>query len=244
MGLLRVVEDSFREAKAVIFDLDETLIDAPKGLSAAHRAIIENLFDYLNLDKKRFSIDNLNKKLVDFDDRMNREREYDRDIWWPEFVEELGIDTKLSPSQIEGLTKIYWKTYAENAVPYSDSNQVLDYLKKEGYLLGMITDTDGPGVSKWDRIFDLDFSSLFDAIVVGGDDTERSKPDPRPFELICDKLSLKAEECVMIGDKPFTDIKGANSVGMKTILVRRREWDSDGEPDLTIDSLTELKKIL
>lgn len=233
-------EEKSSDIKAVLFDLDETLIDAQKGLKAAHYEVSDKLCKYLDCDEP---VEVISKKLSDFDDRMNRERKYDRDQWWRDFAEELEIGGDLKDSQIEDLTETYWSTYAEAAEPYRDAESILEYLHDKGYLLGILTDTDDTDVSKKERIYPLDFSDLFDSIIVCGEDTKNSKPDTKPYELATSQLDVDYNECAMVGDKPFSDIKGAQKVGMMTILVKRREWETDIEPDMTIKSLDKLKEI-
>ncbi len=228
------------DIKAILFDLDETLIDAQKGLKAAHDEVSEKLCKYLDCDE---SVGAISEKLSAFDDRMNREREYDRNQWWGDFTEEVEIGGDLKDSQIEDLTETYWSTYAEAAEPYQGVESILEYLHDKDYLLGILTDTDDTDVSKKERIYPLNFSDLFDSIIVCGEDTKNSKPDTSPYKLATSQLDIDYNECAMVGDKPFTDIKGAQKVGMMTILVKRREWETDIEPDITIKSLDKLKEI-
>lgn len=42
-------------------------------------------------------------------------------------------------------------------------------------------------------------------------------------------LGVKAAECVMVGDRPDTDIAGAQTLGMRTALVRTGRF-APGEP--------------
>lgn len=236
--------NDFGGIRAVLFDLDETLIDAQSGLEAAHETVVEKLCEYFSCGENGPTRKELSKKLTDFDDRMNRKRQYDRNTWWQDLFREVGFDVELSQDEVEELTRFYWEAYAEAAVPYPPVKFVLKYLSDEDYSLGVLTDMDGSGISKRERIQPLNFSDLFEVIVVGGEDTPQPKPDSEPFKLAASKLGVEPNECVMVGDKPFTDIKGANSVGMKTILVRRRDWGSDEEPDYAIDSLDELLDLL
>lgn len=229
--------------KAVIFDLDETLIDSPTGLRAAHKAVIRKLSEYFPSDFHNHDPDSLQEELYEFDDRMNRQTEYDRDKWWPKFIKKCGVNHELKPTQIRELTRSYWQTYARAAKPYPHAEDTLKYLRGKGLRIGLLTDTDESGTPKIKRIEKLELSRLLDAIIVSGEDTRQTKPNPEPFKLIARKLGLRPLECVMIGDKPFTDVRGAKSVGMKTVLLKRREWDSDEEPDITVKSLEEVRDL-
>ncbi|HDI12831.1 MAG TPA: HAD family hydrolase, partial [Hadesarchaea archaeon] len=50
-------------------------------------------------------------------------------------------------------------------------------------------------------------------------------------------------ECAVVGDKPFTDIKGGKSAGMLTIWLKRRDWGIEEIPNMMIRSLKDLTNI-
>ncbi|MGQ9515616.1 MAG: HAD family hydrolase, partial [Thermoproteota archaeon] len=226
------------QIKAVLFDLDETLIDAAKGLRAAHANVSRKLCLFM----KNVKIAKVLREIAKLDDEMNRLRRYDRDLWWQKLVDRLGFRIKLSTPIIKELTKTYWKSYAKAARPYPDAKEVLQYLRRKGYLLGIVTDTDvAPGIKRR-RIRELPFVDLFDVVVIAGEDTKHTKPDPGAFILAAKKLGISRSSYIFVGDKPFTDIKGAKSAGMKTILVNRREWPSNVKANFTIKTLTQIKE--
>jgi len=235
---------SSREVKAVIFDLDDTLIDAQKGFRKAHEKITQMIDEHLKQKKLNLKKPQILREIRSFDDKMNREVKYDRDKWWQTIVNNLGVNVALSKVFIRKLTMAYWHTYVRSSKPYRDTLSTLHYLKKNGLLLGLLSDTDGlKGMKRW-RISKLPFTHLFDSIVIAGEDTAETKPSPEPYELIAGKLGVTASECVFVGDRPFTDIKGAKIAGMKTVLLRRRDWRTNVKADWTIKSLSELRRIL
>jgi len=235
---------SSRQVKAVIFDLDETLIDSKKGTLEADKKITQMINEYLKHRKLNLTKSQMLKEIRSFDDKMNREVKYDRDKWWQIIVNNLGVNMTLSKALIRKLTIAYWYAYARSSKPYRDALSTLRYLKKNGLLLGLLTDTDVLKGMKKRRISRLPFRHLFDAIVIAGEDTAKTKPSPEPYELIASKLGVTAGECVFVGDRPFTDIKGAKTAGMKTALVCRRDWRVNAKADWTIKSLSELRRIL
>lgn len=233
-----------RDLKAVLFDLDETLTDASAGLDAAHRAVSKRLHNYLRQHGVEVNETILRSKLDAFDDKMNMETKYDRDEWWPELLAELRLKREMPRQITEELTQLYWTTYSSADNPYADAEPTLSYLKQKGYKLGLVTDTDGkPGI-KSKRLKHLDFIGLFDVVVISGEDTSKTKPSPEPFLLAASKLGLHPSECVVVGDKPFTDIKGGKAAGMRTIWIKRREWGVEERADFTINSLAELARVL
>ena len=230
--------------KAVLFDLDETLIDAQAGLKATHHAVARRLCQYLARSGTKVSEESIRAKLRALDDRMNVATKYNRDAWWPVLLGEIDAEQKISRSLVKELTRLYWATYAGASEPYPDAEPTLVYLKGKGYKLGLVTDTDGRKGWKKRRTKRFRFAGFFDTIVIGGEDTPHTKPDPESFLLAASKLGLRASECVFVGDKPFTDIEGAKAAGMRTILLKRRDWGIGERADLTISSLAELPRVL
>ncbi|MFQ6130022.1 MAG: HAD family hydrolase [Candidatus Hadarchaeaceae archaeon] len=231
-------------AKAVVFDLDETLIDAQAGLKATHHAVARRLCQYLARSGVKVSEGGIRAKLRALDDRMNIATNYNRDTWWPVLLGEIDAKQKISRPLIKELTHLYWATYAGASEPYPDAEPTLVYLKDRGYKLGLVTDTDGKKGWKKKRVKHFRFAGLFDTIVIGGEDTPRTKPNPESFLLAASKLGLQASDCVFVGDKPFTDIKGAKAAGMRTILLKRRDWGIGDRADFIINSLAELPRVL
>jgi len=178
------------------------------------------------------------------DDEMNRKSLYDRNLWWQKILDETGSRMTLPKSYVEDITAEYWRAYENGAVPYPDTISTLEYLKKEGYKLGILTDDDGIVGLKRRRILNLSFKDFFDAAIVAGDEISESKTSPLPFLLIADKLGTSPRRCVVVGDKPFTDIKGGKSAGMITVHVARRRWDSPVEADYQVTTLSELRTLL
>ena len=77
------------------------------------------------------------------------------------------------------------------------------------------------------------------------------KPEPLLFEMALARLGCNAQHCLMIGDRPDTDIDGAARLGMWTALVRTGRfpagaiWPQDlPKPDLDVTSLSELRQQL
>ena len=235
---------SSRQVKAVIFDLDETLIDSKKGTCEADKKITQMINEHLKHRKLNLTKTQILREVRSFDDKMNREVKYDRDKWWQIIVNNLGLNMTLSKAFVRKLTIAYWYAYARSSKQYRDTFSTLRYLKKNGLLLGLLTDTDVLKGMKKRRISKLPFRHFFDAIVIAGEDTAKTKPSPEPYELIARKLGVSASECVFVGDRTFTDIKGAKITGMKTVLVCRRDWRIDEKADWKVRSLSELRRII
>lgn len=234
----------FEGIEAVLFDLDETLIDAETGLREAHDRISKILSTFFEQNMVQMDLNLLRSKIRLFDDRMNRESRYDRDVWWPILVSEVRSDLIVPADLAHELTIEYWNAYSQHSPPYLDTILTLDYLRQRGYELGLVTDTDGTPGLKAQRINKLSFRDFFSVVIVAGEDTPELKPNPTPFLKASERLGVRYQSSVFVGDKPFTDIAGAKAAGMKTIHVQRRDWNSSVRADVTIVSLTDLLGIL
>lgn len=63
------------------------------------------------------------------------------------------------------------------------------------------------------------------AVATGVEPVFVGKPWPMLFEMALAQLDVTAARCVMVGDRPDTDIAGAQSLGMLTALVRTGRFD-------------------
>jgi NagD protein len=77
------------------------------------------------------------------------------------------------------------------------------------------------------------------------------KPEPLLFQMALNDLQLAPEDCLMIGDRPDTDIHGAALLGIRTALVRTGRFSSKHcypnnlkKPDWDGNNLTELAEAL
>ena len=57
-------------------------------------------------------------------------------------------------------------------------------------------------------------------MVVALEDTGRLKPHKLPFRAALKKLKVAPSECLMVGDNPERDVRGAAQLGIKTCLAK------------------------
>ena len=191
----------------------------------------------------RYSEANLFRKLRLIDLEMHgRKFLYNRDVWWETFLKQLELSNMRGP-WIHETTIRYWKTYAGASPLFYDTMSTIHRLKKKGFRLGMVSDSDGTPGMKMKRIRQQPFLKSLEAIVVAGEDTPGVKPTRRPFTLVARRLGLQPGNCIYIGDNPNTDIEGAKGVGMMMILVKRR-GPKGGHPDYLARSLSDAARLL
>ena len=154
----------------------------------------------------------------------------------------------LAPDRVEELVTVY---RAHNE-PLHDElaccagvEDVLVRLKDEGRRLGIVTAKRRATVELAFNVLPL--RHLFET-VVGGDETERHKPDPEPLLLAAERLNVDPRDCAYVGDSPF-DIRAAKAAEMFAVAVT---WGGihDGakleaeRPDAVVETAEELYAVL
>ena len=91
----------------------------------------------------------------------------------------------------------------------------------------------------------MNLHNIFEQVVTFND-TGYHKPAKQPFIKISQQLNVKLEECMMVGDWPDRDIKGAGQLGMKTAFARYGSTENimDSGADHDLDSLSQLIDIV
>jgi phosphoglycolate phosphatase len=92
----------------------------------------------------------------------------------------------------------------------------------------------------------LGVRALFSSVVAGGD-TARNKPDPEPLVRVASELGLSSDELVMVGDLP-QDVLCGRAAGARTVAVLGGFASADrlsaAQPDAVIESLRELPAVV
>ena len=193
--------------KAVVFDLDNTLVDfmgmKRRAVDAAIAAMQDAGLD-LPTDEIRARIDEIYKqKGIEFQNVFD-------ELLYNVFSK---IDFKILSSGV-----IAYRRAREAAlVPYPHVIMTLMELMKMQLRLGVVSDA--PAKEAWLRLSYLNLHHIFDAVVTFDDSGER-KPAPGPFRKVLKKLGVRADEALMIGDWAERDVVGAKQVGMKTVFAR------------------------
>ncbi|HZC30649.1 MAG TPA: HAD-IA family hydrolase [Gaiellaceae bacterium] len=154
----------------------------------------------------------------------------------------------LAPEHVDELVRVY---RAHNEPLHEEleccpgMDDVLVRLKEEGRRLGVVTAKRRSTVElAFDRV---PVGHLFEAIV-GGDETEKHKPDPEPLLLAADRMQATPGETAYVGDSPF-DVLAAKAAGMHAVAVtwggiHDRAKLEEAEPDAIVDSAEELLECL
>ncbi|MBA2173786.1 HAD family hydrolase [Halobacillus locisalis] len=191
--------------KAVLFDLDGTLLDRDRTLLY----FLENQYNRFfqnGQEKRRFM-----KRFIELD----RGGYTPKSEVYPLLAEEFNFYNQ------EDLLEDYNENLQEYCQPFTGLLPMLEKLKSH-YKLGIITN--GRETMQASMIHKLGISRYFDSIVIS--ETEGiKKPDPALFHLACERLQVAPHEAVFVGDHPENDIAAAQFVGMRGFWIMNERYD-------------------
>jgi putative hydrolase of the HAD superfamily len=193
--------------KAIIFDLDNTLVDFSRLKQLAIRGGVKGMLEAgLEADEE-----NVYKRI--FEIYENKGWEYQK--IFDDVIQE--FHGKQNHKYLAAAIVAYKRSREASLVPYPDVYSSLIALIKKGIKLAVVSDA--PGREAWLRLYQLNFHHLFD-VVITHSDTGEFKPSPKPFRLALKKLNVNPEESIMVGDWAERDMTGAKNIGMFTAFAR------------------------
>ena len=216
--------------KAVIFDLDNTLIDFINMKNQAIKAAINGM----NESGLQIPFDEAKKKI--FEIYENKGYEYQEVLNQFIISECNSINYKILAAGIVS----YRRAKEESLIAYPNANKTLIKISKLGLKLGLITDA--PSREAWTRLYSVNFHHIFDKVLTY-DDTKVYKPSKIPFQTILRYFKINPDEAVMVGDWPEKDIEGAKNVGMQTAFARYGNLSASKsfqKADIVLDDISEI----
>jgi putative hydrolase of the HAD superfamily len=216
--------------KAIIFDIDNTLIDfmamKREASAAAAGAMIESGLQDAPEDLPDRLFDFYLEHGIESDDAFEKylKQEYET------------VDYRILAAAINA----YLERKYHYLKPYPDVVDTLNELKQQGFKLGVVSD--GLRVKAWMRLNGAGLDRYFDAVVTY-EDTGKRKPSKEPFLRICEELKVRPEECLMLGDWPERDVQGGRLAGMKTCLAKYGQMQ-ETRADYQIESFSNLLEVV
>lgn len=157
---------------------------------------------------------------------------------------ELEADLEIFEPASAIFKQLYAKDYSTRSKVYDGVFEALDWFKEKNYKLGCVT-------NKAEQftlpiLKDLGLDKYFE-IVVSGDTLPTKKPDPAPLLHVANFFNIKPENSLMIGDS-ISDVKAARNANFRVAALTggyNHGLDiRESNPDIVIDSMAELIKIL
>lgn len=186
--------------RAVIFDLWQTLV--PWNLEEANR-YYDRMADLVGVERGRF-----------------------REVWFA-----LGPKRETGPmadhlrailaeldseGDVDELIALRRDWTGRSLVPRPDTLETLAELRRRGYRLGLISVCTQEVPHVWDE---TPLAGTLDETIFSCE-VGISKPDPRIYEIACERLGVEAGEALFVGDGANDELPGAERVGMTAVQLR------------------------
>ncbi len=149
-------------------------------------------------------------------------------------------------SPTEALLADYYRHWDPHTLTDPNAPAVLRELRSRGLKIGVLSNTMWPR-SAHERVFGRDeVLDLIDGAVYSSE-IPWTKPHPDAFRAAMAAVGVDdPAACVFVGDRPYDDIHGAKSAGMRAVWIPHSEVPgyAAAEPDAVITALTELPPLL
>lgn len=182
--------------KAVIFDLDGTLLDTLKDIALSTNEVLKEL------GKPEKQIEEYNYLVGEGALSLMKNAMPNED----ESVYERALEL---------FKKHYAKQYDKNTKMYKDINKVLTFFSVRGYKMGVLSNKPNTFTKKC--VLKYLRAWRFDSVYGARDDVPK-KPDAKGALDIVKELNVKSEECLFVGDTKV-DMQTAVNAGMTPIGV-------------------------
>lgn len=219
--------------KAIVFDLDNTLVDFMAMKRQAIDAAIDAMLD-AGLDLERME---LRSRI----DAIYKERGIEYQQVFDDLI--FGIFQKMDHRVLAAGVVAYRRAREAALKPYPHVTATLMELTKRGIKLAILSDA--PTREAWLRVCYMNLHHIF-MTAVTFDDTGERKPSPKPFLKVLDLLQVEPQEALMVGDWAERDIVGAKAVGMRTAFARYGDLFKTAEhgADYDLLDISDLLKII
>lgn len=162
-------------------------------------------------------------------------------VWKDKVYRQLIEEFEIKGITWEQLLDDYVTQFNHNCVPFPNLVKLLEHLRNQKILLGMITN--GYTALQYSNIKALGIEKYFTTILISEQEGIK-KPDSQIFIRALERLGVKPTESIYVGDYPANDVQASQTVGMRGVWKRDIYWDSPVGADFIIDDLLELEHIV
>lgn len=219
----------FEGVRAVVFDLDNTLV--------VRRMTLRRMTQYIN----RFYFSERpaeHEKIASLFCECFRSGYTDLRECYEEFRRRSAWDHKADFRKFRAM----WDFYYPFCTCREPDAEIVLTLRDRGYRIGILTN--GTSVLQQGKVDVVGFRDWFE-FVIATEEIGVDKPDPFPFRFIARKMGLREDEIVYVGDHPENDIEAARLAGLHTIWFSAYAgWDERfRRAELEITALPQLLEL-
>jgi len=237
--------------RVVAFDLDDTLYNATWLVSKSRlgglKKMQEKGLNFIDFDK---AINVLNQVVVEFG--SNYSKHFDIFLKKIKDYNDIVGDINFNiPKFVACGVWGYHATKVRYLKPYRDVKKFFE--KTESIDMKIVLMSNGLAVKQYEKILRMKIGVYMNYIFIS-EEIGHNKPDLEFFKIILDKINVKADEVLYIGDRLDHDILPANKIGIHSVLIHRggkydpnikeNKIERTIKPEFEIHSLSELINII
>lgn len=207
--------------QAVFFDVGGTLFESRPGAPEVYATVLSRMGRPVSADEVAPVFQRVWSELTQLHprglDRYHGFKGSERE-WWGEFVRRvLGDLGHTAPWEqaLDDLMDAFGKPELWYVFP--EVTEVLSRLRSNAVRLAVVSNWDSRLPGLLER---LGLRVFFDELLVSAIEGVE-KPEAAIFHRAAARLGLEPERCLHVGDSPLDDYRGAESAGMRVVLVDR-----------------------
>lgn len=210
---------------SIVFDLDGTLLDNSSYQDTLAEICHQVSELHPGMEPRQLQQANLTIWTSNKDRYMTELWDGTKDTFslgeevWELTLAQCGIRSR---SIAREAARIHDATEARHFRLYADARSAVRILQQAGIRMALVTN--GPSQLQRRKIEILGIAPWFEAVLVSAE-VGHSKPEPEIYMLALESLNADPKDAWFVGDNLYTDIAGANNVGMPSVWVNRT-----GEP--------------
>jgi len=227
--------------RAVLFDLDNTLIHRNLGFAAYARQFV---IDFRASLAETETAESVAAAIM----------QQDRGGYLPhgspfssiKQAVSVGLVDEIAWKEAPSLERIlaHWSDLSPiHVVEMPGAISVIDGLVERGLAVGIVSN----GAERTRRMA-VDALGIGQAVrsLLSSERAGVRKPDTRIFAIAAQEMGVEPDKCWFVGDHPLNDIGGALATGMQAVWLRGfHDWPHNrGRPPMSVDSLQELLPLL
>ncbi|MCC6818436.1 MAG: HAD-IA family hydrolase [Bacteroidia bacterium] len=200
--------------KGILWDLDNTLYLYDSVHQIAFKACKDKALLMYGLNEETFNSCWKMARNKVHDDLHGQGASHSRLLYLQKLFEFAFGNT--NPEFAIDLEEIYWSVFLKEMKWRSGAKQLMHDAKSKGIEMAIVTDlTTHIQLRKFIKLGLNEFVRF----LVSSEEAGVEKPHPNIFRLALEKLNLKAQDVIMIGDNFEKDIKGAEAIGIKAYWI-------------------------
>jgi FMN phosphatase YigB (HAD superfamily) len=183
----------------LLLDFDGTLVDHDKR--EIYEALVRQVLAPAD-EQLSDELAELAKEMAKYETNRNAAGDYDREHVFLRFRQRFQGK---EPAELLGA---YWHSFKETQKIKDGCEETLAKMQSEGHRLVCVTDTDGPGGCKRERVRKAFGTRFFEGpdLFIGSENGLLRKGSQAFLQAVLDALGARVDQCIMVGDKKDIDL--------------------------------------